>query len=172
MHNDNGNMTMLGSLITQEMDDKEYADMKKDTLAQLKEFQATLAKMTSGNMTLVNELGQMQLAIQAAVSQAFKTPEVIRLFAARRPQELRQRLSNLQRDVRLQKLTQQAYIQQAVEILSALKQLKDPLSPQEEALLQEHGGASLAAFEAVAAQSASGAGGGTISVAAVKKSMK
>jgi len=32
-------------------------------------------------MTLVDEFGGMQLAIQAAVSEAFKTPEVIKMFA-------------------------------------------------------------------------------------------
>jgi len=30
----------------------------------------------SGSMTLQDELGAMKLAIQAAISQAFKTPEV------------------------------------------------------------------------------------------------
>jgi hypothetical protein len=35
-------------------------------------------------------------AIQAAVSEAFKTPEVIRMFAQRQPKLLRERLENLQ----------------------------------------------------------------------------
>jgi hypothetical protein len=46
----------------------------------LSEFQ-----MIAGNMTLVDELGSIQLAIQAAVSQAFHTPEVIKLFAKKQP---------------------------------------------------------------------------------------
>lgn len=34
-------------------------------------------------------------AIQAAISEAFKTPEVIRLFAKKQPGQLRQRLSEV-----------------------------------------------------------------------------
>ena len=34
-------------------------------------------------------------AIQAAISEAFKTPEVIRLFAKKQPGKLRQRLSEV-----------------------------------------------------------------------------
>ena len=46
-------------------------------------------------MTLVNELNRMQLAIQAAISEAFKTPEVIRMFAKKQPGQLRQRLTEV-----------------------------------------------------------------------------
>jgi hypothetical protein len=41
----------------------EYEEMKKDTLAQMKEFQATLTKMMQGNMTLVDEFGAVQLVM-------------------------------------------------------------------------------------------------------------
>ena len=34
----------------------------------------------------------MKLAVRAAISEAFKTPEVIRMFAAKRPGDLRQKL--------------------------------------------------------------------------------
>ncbi len=46
-------------------------------------------------MTLVNELNRMQLAIQAAISEAFKTPEVIRMFARKQPGQLRNRLAEV-----------------------------------------------------------------------------
>ena len=36
-----------------------------------------------------------QQAIQAAISEAFKTPEVIRLFAKKQPGQLRQRLAEV-----------------------------------------------------------------------------
>ena len=86
----------------------------------LKEFQVFLDRAIGGDMTLVDEFGSAQLvltrggtrvfggqcapqlcmsltqAIQAAVSQAFKTPEVIRLFATKQPQQLRSRLGQLQ----------------------------------------------------------------------------
>ncbi len=109
---------------------------------QLNEFQVSLSKLAKGNMSLVDDIGAMQLvsgdvltnnhlnfspllrcnyfirdptqlsrthpfcalsfgclspskAIQAAVSQAFKTPEVIRMFAKREPGQLRERLAGL-----------------------------------------------------------------------------
>ncbi len=37
--------------------------MKADTLQQLKEFQAQLTKLMQGNMTLVDEFGNVQLVL-------------------------------------------------------------------------------------------------------------
>lgn len=78
-----------------DLDADEYEETKTETLEQLKEFNASLAKMKGGDMTLVNELNRMQLAIQAAISEAFKTPEVIRMFAKKQPGQLRQRLGEV-----------------------------------------------------------------------------
>lgn len=44
-----------------ELDDEEYEETKKETLEQLSEFNESLKKLMSGNMTLVDELGGMQL---------------------------------------------------------------------------------------------------------------
>jgi ABC-type spermidine/putrescine transport system permease subunit I len=99
----------------------EYEEEKKETLAQLAEFQEFMNKQTAGDMTLIDEFSAAQLvttltaalssalalhasfppspldqAIQAAISQAFKTPEVIRMFAQKQPDQLRKRLANLQ----------------------------------------------------------------------------
>ena len=52
----------------------------------------TILFCISGNMTLIDELSTMKLAVRAAISEAFKTPEVIRMFAAKRPGDLRQKL--------------------------------------------------------------------------------
>nr|XP_040050205.1 protein LZIC isoform X2 [Gasterosteus aculeatus aculeatus] len=79
----------------EEMDDEEYEETKKETLEQLSEFNDSLKKIMTGDMTLVDELSGMQLATQAAISQAFKTPEVIRLFAKKQPGQLRTRLAEL-----------------------------------------------------------------------------
>ena len=78
-----------------DLDDDEYEETKKETLEQLKEFNESLTRLQGGDMTLVNELNRMQLAIQAAISEAFKTPEVIRLFAKKQPGQLRQRLAEV-----------------------------------------------------------------------------
>uniref|UniRef100_G3NWD3 Leucine zipper and CTNNBIP1 domain containing n=1 Tax=Gasterosteus aculeatus TaxID=69293 RepID=G3NWD3_GASAC len=83
----------------EEMDDEEYEETKKETLEQLSEFNDSLKKIMTGDMTLVDELSGMQLATQAAISQAFKTPEVIRLFAKKQPGQLRTRLAEVSRAV-------------------------------------------------------------------------
>jgi hypothetical protein len=48
---------------------------------------------------------------------------VIKLFAKKQPGQLRQRLTALQRDMKLGKVTPDSYTQQAVEILAALRKL-------------------------------------------------
>ncbi|XP_023595166.1 protein LZIC isoform X1 [Trichechus manatus latirostris] len=107
----------------EELDTEEYEETKKETLEQLSEFNDSLKKIMSGNMTLVDELSGMQLAIQAAISQAFKTPEVIRLFAKKQPGQLRTRLAEMDRDLMVGKLERDLYTQQKVEILTALRKL-------------------------------------------------
>ncbi|RUS80062.1 hypothetical protein EGW08_012179, partial [Elysia chlorotica] len=72
-----------------DLEPEEYEETKSETVEQLKEFQENLSKMLQGNLSLVDELNSMQLAIQAAISDAFKTPEVIRLFAKKQPGQLR-----------------------------------------------------------------------------------
>ena len=102
-------------------------------------------------MTLVDTLSGMKLAIQAAVSQAFKTPEVIKLFALAQPAQLRHKLEQVQRDKRLGKLAKQVAEEQELEVLAALRRLGDPLSAEEQAFLQSNMTAAMAAFEAVSA---------------------
>lgn len=72
---------MALSISRDELTQEEYEEAKQDTMDQLKEFEES----AKGDMNLVDSLGQIQMAIQAAVSEAFKTPEVIRLFAKRQP---------------------------------------------------------------------------------------
>ncbi|XP_048250280.1 protein LZIC-like isoform X4 [Haliotis rufescens] len=80
----------------EDLEPEEYEETKNETLEQLKEFKESLDKMVGGDLSLVDELNGMQLAIQAAISKAFKTPEVIRLFAKKQPGQLRQRLADHQ----------------------------------------------------------------------------
>ncbi|XP_077998336.1 protein LZIC-like [Glandiceps talaboti] len=140
----------------EDLDDDEYEETKSETLEQLKELKETLAKITHGDMSLVDELNSMQLAIQAAISQAFKTPEVIRLFAKKQPGQLRQRMAEIERDTKVGKLTQDVCTQQKVEILTALKKLGDKLSPSEEAFLTTNSNEALNDFEQVTGDIAAG----------------
>ena len=50
--------------LRESLDEDEYRSTKEDTILQMKEFEASLKAMASGDMTLVDSLGSMQLAIQ------------------------------------------------------------------------------------------------------------
>uniref|UniRef100_A0A7S3G4K7 Beta-catenin-interacting ICAT domain-containing protein n=1 Tax=Palpitomonas bilix TaxID=652834 RepID=A0A7S3G4K7_9EUKA len=142
-------LTQLEDLeeMKEDLDDDEYESTREETLEQLKEFNASLERHKAGNMTLVNDLDAVQLAIQGAISNAFKTPEVIKMFANKQPAQLRFKLGELQREFKLQKVPQEVYDMQAVEILAALKKLGEKLSPQEDAFLQEKRTKQVAQFE-------------------------
>lgn len=114
-----------------ELDEEEYASTRQDTLDQLREFEGTLGRMMAGNITLVDELGTIQLAIQAAVRSAFKSPEVIRMFAKKENGALRSRLAVLESDFKLGRVSSEVYSQLAFEILTALEKLGEELSPKE-----------------------------------------
>ncbi|KAM4646554.1 protein LZIC isoform 1-T4 [Amazona ochrocephala] len=140
----------------EELDADEYEETKKETLEQLSEINDSLKKIMSGDMTLVDELSGMQLAIQAAISQAFKTPEVIRMFAKKQPRQLRTRLAEMDRDLMVGKLGRDLYTQQKVEILTALRKLGEKLTPDDETFLSANAGAALSQFEKVSTDLGSG----------------
>ncbi|XP_030042082.1 LOW QUALITY PROTEIN: protein LZIC [Microcaecilia unicolor] len=139
-----------------DLDEDEYEETKRETLEQLSEFSDSLKKIMSGNMTLVDELNAMQLAIQAAISQAFKTPEVIRMFAKKQPGQLRMRLAEMDRDLMVGKLRQNLYTQQKLEILTALRKLGEKLTPDDEIFLSTNAGAALSQFQKVSEDLGSG----------------
>lgn len=117
--------------IKDELDEDEYNETKEDTIEQLKEFHERLDKLVKGDISLVNAIGAFQLATRAAISQAFKTPEVIRLFGRREPKLLREKLNNVELEFKLGKIGAAAADQQKMEILIALRQLGEQLSPSE-----------------------------------------
>ena len=124
-------------------------------------------------MTLHSNLEKTRLAVSAAISGAFQTPEVIRLFASKQPAAckcsprrhsspqvirlfaskqpaaMRRRLAEMERDVKLGKLAAEAFDGMKSEMLVALKKLGEPLSASEEAFLGANKSASLSEFEAV-----------------------
>ncbi|KAJ8607988.1 hypothetical protein CTAYLR_008227 [Chrysophaeum taylorii] len=107
-------------------------------MQQLTEFEESLADLTRGNMTLVSELNSVQLAIQGAIRQAFKTPEVIKMFAKREPDSLRAKLDKHREDARLGRISNDTYVALTVEILLALQKLGEPLSSEENQVLRVH----------------------------------
>uniref|UniRef100_A0A8C4WYG1 Beta-catenin-interacting ICAT domain-containing protein n=1 Tax=Eptatretus burgeri TaxID=7764 RepID=A0A8C4WYG1_EPTBU len=95
----------------------------------------------------------MRLAIQAAVSEAFHTPEVIRLFAKQQPRDLRARLAQLERDG---KPGAPEMVRQKAEILAALRSLGETLSSHEEEFLLANASSALSQFEAISGEQGHG----------------
>ena len=112
-------------------------------------------------MTLVSELGQLKLAIRAAISNAFQTPEVIKSFAAREPATLRARLVRLGEDHKLGRLTDAGFKAKALEVVFALKKLGEELSAEEKVIMDS------ASQEAKKAFEAAGEGDGAVGEAAL-----
>ena len=79
----------------------------------------------------------IQLAIQAAVSNSFKTPEVIAMFAKADSDGLRNRGVALRRDKDLGKISEAAFNAEMVEILAGLSKLGVDLTPEEKHVLDQ-----------------------------------
>lgn len=102
-----------------DLDEDEYTSTKADTLQQLKEFERSLQKTLAGNLSLVDSLSAVRLAIQGAISNAFKTPEVIRMFANKQPVQLRFKLAELQREHKLKNVDKLSFTSQVTHALIA-----------------------------------------------------
>ena len=74
------------------------------------------------------------------------------MFAKRQPGQLRTRLNDLQRDVKMGKVSEDLYTQQAVEILAALKKLGEKLTAQEAQFMSQHTSEALSQFQQVSEQ--------------------
>mmetsp|Transcript_20430 Transcript_20430/g.62932 ORF Transcript_20430/g.62932 Transcript_20430/m.62932 type:complete len:180 (-) Transcript_20430:239-778(-) len=121
-----------------ELDDDEYDETKKETMDQLREFETSLEELSRGDMTLVSDLNAMQLAIQGAIREAFKTPEVIKMFARREPGALRAKIASLREDRKLGRCGEAEYVDVSVECTLALQKMGEPLSAAEQKFLDAH----------------------------------
>ena len=74
------------------------------------------------------------------------------MFAKKQPGQLRQRLSELERDLKFQKVTEAKFHQQKTEILSALRKLGDKITPLEEGYLSKNMTAAMGLLEEVSGQ--------------------
>ncbi|XP_071451181.1 protein LZIC-like [Hetaerina americana] len=121
-----------------EMTPDEYEESREETIEQLNELNDSLTKIISGDVTLVDQLSAMQLAIRAAISASFKTPYVIQMFAKRQPNQLRQRLAEVDRDIKLRKNSSLEREMEKAEILNALQQLGEELKSSEVEFLKHN----------------------------------
>ena len=119
------------------LDEDAYEELMQLTREDLQEFNASLQRMISGDTTLIDELGAVQLATQAVIGDAFKTPDVIRMFGKREVTELRKRLVEIDSYMKLGKLSKESSDHQRGEVLNALRQLGEKLEPEELQLLEK-----------------------------------
>ncbi|VDK79597.1 unnamed protein product [Litomosoides sigmodontis] len=113
------------------LDNDEYMEMKNDTVEQLKELGRTLDRIKCGDVSLTDELTATKMAIQNAISEAFKTPEIVAIFARKEPTLLRQKLIQVESEYRLRKISDETFKARKLEILYALHKLNDYLSDEE-----------------------------------------
>ncbi|KAL3283565.1 hypothetical protein HHI36_006704 [Cryptolaemus montrouzieri] len=121
-----------------DMEEEEYNETKKETKEQLQEFNESLEKLMKGNISLVSKLAAVRLTTQLAISNAFKTPEIIRMFAKQEPKLLREKLKQLEDDVQLNKILKENSERQKAEILTALRHLGEQLSREDLQFLEKH----------------------------------
>ena len=92
---------------------------------------------------------KMKLAVQAAISEAFKAPEVIKLFALKQPTQLREHMDQIKRDKMLGKKPAEKSNSEILECIMALKKLGENLTPEETQFLQENQTRAMSMFEEV-----------------------
>jgi hypothetical protein len=92
--------------------------------------------MVSGNISLVDQIGSVQLAIQSAIRTS-TSPEILNMFLKKENGSLRSKLAILESDFRLGRISVDSYNSQALEIIKLLEKLKEPLSPSEQEILRK-----------------------------------
>jgi hypothetical protein len=135
-----------------DLTEEEIRETRSETMEELREFQNSLDRMIAGSTTLQDALGAVRMATIAAINEAFKTPDIIRLFNNRETQTLRATLAKLKEDYQLKRLEGSVYEEKAMEILTALKTLNEPLTDEEAAFLSRQMAARFAGFESTGGQ--------------------
>ena len=132
-------LTQLNDIedLKDDMGPDEYETARDETLEQIKEFNVSLEKMASGDMTLVDNIGRMQLEIQSAVREAFKSPEISKMFEKKENGALRGRLQAAEENLKLGRITEPIFNEQKRELLEALEKVGDELSELERGFLSK-----------------------------------
>ena len=120
-----------------EMDSvEEYESSKKETLDQMREFEASLQKMAAGNISLIDEINSLQLKLQQTISNAVKSQaNVSHLFDKSNSKALRGRLVTIEAEYRNKRISAAAFKAECVDILSLLEK-EDKLTSREMELLK------------------------------------
>ena len=112
----------METLNQDDLDLEDYEEMKKDTLDQLEEF-----KKFNEN-PLLNDARKESLEL--------KTPSIIQMFKSKSTEGLRQTLAELERDLKVGKISIKSYEQSKVEVLKALLKLNEISEDEKKCLVQ------------------------------------
>ena len=106
-----------------DLDSNEYEEMKNEILEQLEEF-----KKIKEN-PLLKETNKIDLG-------GLKTPEILQIFTNKSTDGLRQKLTELERDIKVGKITKDEYNMTKTEILKALLKLNQITESEKKFLIQ------------------------------------
>jgi hypothetical protein len=134
-----------------ELEDDEYLETKRDTLEQMEEFDAQLRKLMDGDVSLVSALGQVKLALRAAIAGAVQADDAKRAFARKEASALRARLRTLAQDAKLGRVGEAAFRAQTLEAVERLRKLGEELTAEERAIVDGAGAEARRKFEGAAA---------------------
>ena len=108
-----------------DLDSNEYEEMKNEILEQLEEF-----KKIKEN-PLLKETNKIDLLVGG-----LKTPEILQMFTNKSTDGLRQKLTELERDMKVGKITKDEYNMAKTEILKALLKLNQITESEKKFLIQ------------------------------------
>ena len=133
--------------LREDLTDDEYKEEKEDTIQQLQDFQEFLQVTFSSNLSLSTEFTPAQEAIKkalaamnsAATNSGNGQPTAKLRLLAETTTSLRQRLADLDRNLKLKLITPEHYTSQAGDIVLSLQAAGERLTPMEEELLSRVG---------------------------------
>jgi hypothetical protein len=132
-------MTQLSDLeeMKEDMEPEEYDSERQATLDQLQEFEKSLEKMLEGNISLVDEIGAMQLKIQIATKEAVQSQgNAAKMFEKKGVSALRGRLAVIQQELKTKKISSATFDAECIDIITRLEK-EDTLTVGEKELLKQ-----------------------------------
>lgn len=121
-----------------DIDEEEYASSRTDTLDQMKEFEATLNKLVSGDVSLISQFDSYRNAVHAYIVGSCRDPGITKMFANKSTSGLRNKLASLEQDLKLGRIQPDAFNSLAIDILLALEKLGEALTANEVDMLEKN----------------------------------
>lgn len=114
---------------------EEIEESKKDTLAQLNETKKRLEKVKSGSLSVKTDYERANEMLTKLIAQNYNVNEVIGIYVNAETNFLREKLSYVQKELELKKISQEEFNNEAITILSLISK-KNELNAQEKVLYE------------------------------------